>query len=151
MSKPKIECEYSTLKHDTWKALPESFGSAGVRWKLLHVSPEVGSWTASFLYPKGSSVASHVHVGPGEYFMVSGKLTVRGGDDKGGTTAIAPCYGYEATGAVHEETLFLEDTEVYMRLQGPLQFVGPDGTTLMLAGWEQMQALWDSLSDLPKA
>ena len=144
MLKSKIECEYSPLTQDTWKALPDSLGSAGARWKLLHVSPEAGSWTASFFYPKGASVPSHIHVGPGEYFMVRGKLMVRGGDDVGGTTATAPCYGYEATGAVHDETLFLEDTEVYMRFQGPLQFVGPDGATVMLAGWQEMQALWDS-------
>ena len=145
MSKSKIECEYSSLTHDTWKGLPEAFGAAGARWKLLHVSPEAGSWTAAFLYLKGASVPKYIHAGPGEYFMVRGKLTVRGGDDKGGTTATAPCFEYEATGAVHDETLFLEDTEVYMRFQGPLQFVGPDGQTTMLAGWERMQALWESL------
>lgn len=83
------------------------------------MSPDAGSWTAAFLYPKGASVPSHVHVGPGEYFMVRGKLEVRGGDDDGGVTATAPCYGYEATGAVHDQTLFLEETEVYMRFQGP--------------------------------
>jgi len=145
MPKSKIECEYSSLTHDTWKGLPEAFGVTGARWKLLHVSPEAGSWTAAFFYPKGSSVPSHIHAGPGEYFMVRGKLTVRGGDDKGGTTATALCFGYEASGAIHDETLFLEDTEVYMRFQGPLQFVGPDGQTTMLAGWEQVQALWESL------
>lgn len=46
MSKSKIECEYSSLTHDTWKSLPEAFGTAGARWKLLHVSPDAGSWTA---------------------------------------------------------------------------------------------------------
>lgn len=68
------------------------FGSGGGRWKLLHVSPESGSWTAAFLYPKGASVPSHIHVGPGEYFMVTGKLEVRGGDGDGGVTATAPCF-----------------------------------------------------------
>jgi len=142
--KPKIECEYSSLVSTEWKPLPEGFGASGGRWKLLHVSPESGSWTAAFLYPKGASVPSHIHVGPGEYFMVRGKLEVRGGGDDGGVTATAPCYGYEATGAIHDETLFLEETEVYMRFQGPLQFVGPDGQTVAVVGWEQVQAIWDS-------
>ena len=144
MLKPKIECEYSSLSPEEWKPLPEGFGSGGGRWKLLHVSPEAGSWTAAFLYPKGASVPSHVHVGPGEYFMVRGKLEVRGGDDDGGVTATAPCYGYEATGAVHDQTLFLEETEVYMRFQGPLQFNDPNGQPIMVVGWEQVQAVWNA-------
>ena len=93
MLKQKIDCEYSTLNSDEWKRLPEGPGSGGGRWQLLHVSPESGSWTAAFLYPKGASVPSHVHVGPGEYFMVRGKLEVRGGASDGGVTATAPCYG----------------------------------------------------------
>lgn len=145
MLKAKLDCEYASLSRDEWKPLPETFGSAGARWKLLHVSPEQGSWTAAFLYPKGSSVPSHIHVGPGEYFMVSGKLEVRGGGGDGGVTATAPCYGYEATGAVHDETLFLEETEVYMRFQGPLQFIDKDRKTVALTGWEQIQAIWDSI------
>lgn len=144
MQKARTECEYASLVHETWKALPASLGTEGARWKLLNVSPEAGSWTAAFFYPKGASVPAHVHVGPGEYFMVSGKLTVRGGNEEGGVTATAPCYGYEADGAVHDQTLFLEDTEVYMRFQGPLQFIGPDGQPVFLAGWEQMQALWQA-------
>lgn len=76
--------------------------------------------------------------------MVRGKLEVRGGEHDGGVTATAPCYGYEATGAVHEQTLFLAETEVYMRFQGPLQFNDPQGQPIMLVGWEQVQALWNA-------
>lgn len=144
MLKPKIQCEYASLSPEEWKPLPEGFGSGGGRWKLLHVSPEAGSWTAAFLYPKGASVPSHIHVGPGEYFMVQGKLEVRGGDGDGGVTAQAPCYGYEATGALHDQTLFLEETEVYMRFQGPLQFIDAQGQPIMVVGWEQVQALWNA-------
>jgi len=144
MLKPKIECDYSSLSSEEWKSLPEGFGSGGGRWKLLHVSPEAGAWTAAFFYSPGASVPSHVHVGPGEYFVVRGKLEVRGGEHDGGVTATAPCYGYEATGAVHEQTLFLAETEVYMRFQGPLQFNDPQGQPIMLVGWEQVQALWNA-------
>lgn len=60
----------------------------------------------------------------------------------GGVTAEAPCYGHEATGAVHEETIFPEETEVYMRFQGPLQFIDAQGKPLAIVGWEQVQAIW---------
>lgn len=144
MLKAKIECEYSELHPESWQPLPEVFGARGANWKLLHVSPESGSWTAAFFYPKGSSVPSHIHVGPGEYFMLRGKLEVRGGDMTGGVTATAPCYGYEATGARHDVTLFLEDTEVYMRFQGPLQMIDNLGNAIGVFGWEEVQNLWNT-------
>ena len=34
-----------------------------------------------------------------EYLLYKGKMEVRGGDDEGGTTAIAPSYGFEPSGA----------------------------------------------------
>ncbi len=142
MSKPKLDCETVPLNQHEWQPLPATFSAGGATWQLLHVSPEAGSWTAAFRYPKGSSVPSHVHVGPGEYFLMRGKLEVRGGDYGGGDTVTAPSYGYEATGARHHETLFLEDSEVYMRFQGPLQMVDSSGKTVGVYGWEEVQALW---------
>src|SRR2546421_6212871 len=114
MLKPKLECEYVELNRVDWRPLPEGFIVGGGRRKLLHVSPELGSWTAMFDLPKGSSVASHIHVGPGEYLLTRGKVEVRGGDATGGVTSTAPSYGYEASGARHDKTLSLEDSEVYM-------------------------------------
>ena len=141
MLKQKIACEYVALNEVDWQPLPEGF-IAGGRWKLLHVSPEVGSWTGVFQAPKGASVAGHIHVGPGEYFLTRGKLEVRGGAEEGGVTAVAPCYGYEATGARHDETVILEDSEIYMTFLGPLQMIDKEGNTVGVMGWEQAQALW---------
>jgi hypothetical protein len=31
-----------------WQTFPEAFSTGGIHWKLLHVSPEMGAWTASF-------------------------------------------------------------------------------------------------------
>ena len=144
MLKPPIASEFESLRPEGWKDLPVGFSSLGGRWKLLHVSPESGAWTAAFLNPKGSTVPAHIHVGPGEYFLVKGKLEVRGGDAAGGTTAEAPGYGYEATGARHDVTIFLEDSETYMRFQGPLQMIDEKGNTVGIYGWQEMQALWNA-------
>ena len=75
--KPKISEEYVQIDAVGWKPFPEAFSDGGIRWKLLHVSPERGSWTAIFDCPKGSSFAPHVHAGPGEYLMTKGKMDVR--------------------------------------------------------------------------
>jgi hypothetical protein len=54
--KPRTKEEYVQIDQLTWKPFPEPFSQGGIRWKLLHVSPEVGAWTAIFDCPAGSSL-----------------------------------------------------------------------------------------------
>ena len=142
MIKERTADDYVQVSAVAWQPFPGEFSTGGIRWKLLHVSPEVGAWAAIFDCPKGSSFASHVHVGPGEYLLTKGKMEVRGGVEQGGATAIAVGYGYEACNARHDLTHFLEDSEFYMTFLGPLQFIDKDGNTLAVVGWQQAQALW---------
>jgi hypothetical protein len=140
--KPKIKEEYVQMDELAWKPFPEAFSTGGIRWKLLHVSPEMGAWTAIFDCPKGSSFASHIHIGPGEYFLTKGCMDVRGGKAAGGDTAVAPGYGYESANARHDQTSFSEDSEFYMTFLGPLAFIKPDGSPVAVIGWEQAQAAY---------
>lgn len=140
--KQKVDGEYRQIDQLSWHPFPEAFSEGGIRWKLLHVSPEAGAWTAIFDCPKGSSFARHIHVGPGEYLLTKGSMEVRGGDDEGGDTATAFGYGYEACNARHDRTFFPEDSEFYMTFQGPLQFIEADGSPRAVVGWEQAQDLW---------
>lgn len=142
MIKQKTDAEYVHIGGVDWQPLPEGFAIGGGKWKLLHVSPEMGSWSAMFSFPKGASVAKHIHVGPGEYFLTKGQLEVRGGDMDGGDTATAPGYGYEPCNARHDQTDFLEDSEIYMSFLGPLQILDDDDNTVGVLGWEQAQGLW---------
>ena len=142
MLKTRPADEYIHVSSVDWQPFPGEFSAGGIRWKLLHVSPEVGAWTAIFDCPKGSSFARHIHIGPGEYFLTKGSMEVRGGEEKGGATAHAVGYGYEACNARHDQTHFLEDSEFYMTFLGPLEFITEEGTPLAVVGWEQAQALW---------
>lgn len=128
-----------------WVDFPSGLSQGGIRWKLLNVAPEVGSWAAIYDCPKGSSFASHVHIGPGEYFLTKGHMEVRGGEDEGGVSVRAPAYGYEACQAFHGKTYFLEDSEFYMTFLGPLQFVDKEGgDTVALVTWKDVQAAWEA-------
>ena len=142
--KAKVTEEYVHITSVDWQPFPEQFSEGGIRWKLLHVSPEVGSWTAIFDCPKGSSFARHIHVGPGEYLLTKGRMEVRGGADKGGATAAALGYGYEACNAYHDRTYFPEQSEFYMTFLGPLQFIQDDGTPIAVVSWEQVQEAWNA-------
>ena len=84
--KPKLADEYLQVDQMEWEDFAEDFQTGGVQWKLLHVSPEIGSWTVVFRCPAGSTFAPHVHHGPGEGYVFKGEIEVRGGERMGGTT-----------------------------------------------------------------
>jgi hypothetical protein len=62
--KPRTKEEAIQIDQLPWKPFPDAFSQGGIRWKLLHVSPEAGAWTAIFDCPAGSSFAAHIHNGP---------------------------------------------------------------------------------------
>jgi hypothetical protein len=140
--KEKVPEEYVQMDQVDWKPFPSAFSEGGIRWKLLHVSPELGSWTAIFDCPADSSFAAHFHVGPGEYLLTKGRMDVRGGKEMGGDTAVAPGYGYESANARHDKTNFPVPSEFYMTFLGPLTFIKPDGSPIAVIGWEEAQGAW---------
>ena len=77
--KAKADETYVQIDDGPWAPFPEAFSEGGISWKLLNVSPEMGSWTAIFQCPKGSSFNAHIHTGPGEYLLTKGRMDVRGG------------------------------------------------------------------------
>ena len=135
---------YMQIDSMDWEPFPEALCEGAIRWKLLRVSPEMGSWTALYDCPAGSAFAKHIHMGPGEYFLTKGKMHVRGGTTEGGSTAIAPCYGYEECNAQHDHTDFSEDSEFYMTFLGPLNFIDDNGDTIALVGCKQVLDAWNA-------
>ena len=70
----------------------------GVGFKLLRATQETGHWTVLLNCAKGSSIPPHEHLGAGEYYVISGKMEIRGGIENGGITSITGDYGYEPNG-----------------------------------------------------
>ncbi len=147
MMKTQIAEEYVQVDALDWAPFPDALSKGGIRWKLLHVSPEMGAWTAYFACPAGSSFNAHIHQGPGEYLLTQGRMDVRGGKAAGGDTAVAPGYGYESSGARHDETAFPVDSEFYMSFLGPLLFITPEGNPIVAVGWKEVQAAWQAFLD----
>jgi len=142
--KSAVAEEYQQIDQMPWAPFPEALSKGGIRWRLLHVGPEMGAWTAYFGCPAGSSFNAHVHQGPGEYVLTKGRMDVRGGRDNGGDTAIAPGYGYESAGARHDLTNFPVDSEFYMSFLGPLVFINEDGSPIVAVGWKEVQGAWQA-------
>lgn len=133
------------LNNLPWVPFPDFLSKGGITWKLLNVAPEVGSWAAIFNCPEGSSFNSHIHIGPGEYYLTKGRMELRGGVESGGETVTAPAYGYEACEAFHGKTYFPVDSEFYMTFLGPLHFVnGEGGDTVKIVTWKVAQEAWEA-------
>ena len=84
--KSRVQAEFLQTDLIEWEDFPEEFQTGGVQWKLLHVSPEIGSWTVLFRCPAGSTFAPHVHHGPAEGYVFEGVIQ----ETTGGGTFTAP-------------------------------------------------------------
>lgn len=140
--KSRAPDEYVQVDDHPWAPFPAHLCTGSVKWRLLNVSPEAGTWTAIFDCKAGSSMAPHKHTGPGQYFIYEGRFEVRGGAAAGGDTAIAPGYGFEAAGAQHDKTFFPVDSKFYMTFSGPVAYLGADGGITALVGWAEVQEAW---------
>jgi hypothetical protein len=95
----------------------------GIGFKLLRATQETGHWTVLLNCAKGSSIPRHEHLGAGEYYVISGKMEVRGG-------------GYEPNGVIHDMTNFPEDTVLYFTNFGPIRYIDDDNNTVGLLDWQ---------------
>ncbi|TXL70740.1 acetylacetone-cleaving protein [Vineibacter terrae] len=110
--------------------------SPGIEFKVLRATQETGHWTVMFKCAKGSSFARHEHLGAGEYYLISGKLEIRGGVEKGGITAFPGDYGYEPNSIIHDQTEFPEESVLYFTNHGPIRFIDDNDNTLMVLDWQ---------------
>ena len=132
-------------------AQPESFVSSsaltwapfseGIWLKVLRLSPETGTWTILLKCATGSSFARHRHLAAGEYFMLSGKMELRGGVQAGGVTAVAGDYGWEPVSVIHDSTFFPEPTEFVFTNHGAVQFLDDKDNTVFVLDWQAIQQM----------
>lgn len=86
--------------------------------KVLRVSEETGSWTALFRAEAGTTNPPHVHLGPADFYVLSGILEYRGGVSRAGD------WIYEPNGAEHEATHHPVETIYLANVHGAIAFYG---------------------------
>ena len=109
---------------------------SGNRLQAPSGDPGDSHWTVLLNCAKGSSIPRHEHLGAGEYYVISGKIEVRGGVENGGITAITGDYGYEPNGVIHDMTNFPEDTSLYFTNFGPIRYIDDDNNTVGFLDWQ---------------
>jgi len=107
-----------------WIEIPQM---AGCSMKPLRVSDETGAFTAIVKARKGTILPTHVHLGPSDTFILSGKMRIQNGPMAG---SIGPgMWGYTPAGAKMEGTLAEEDTEYLATFYGPVAFLDESQST----------------------
>ncbi len=103
--------------------------------KVLRVSAESGSWSALFRAARGTTNAPHIHLGPADFYMISGVMEYRGGVARAGD------WIYEPNGAEHDATHHPEETVYLANVHGAIAFYGEGRSIVGISDWRAMQAL----------
>ena len=140
MVRPQSE-EFVSTRSIPWAVLVP-----GIRMKVCRLSPESGTWTVLFRADAGASFPRHRHLAAGEYFMLSGKMELRGGAQAGGVTALPGDYGWEPVSVIHDFIHFPEETELLFTNHGAVQFLDEQGNTTSVLDWEAIQSVAQAAS-----
>jgi mannose-6-phosphate isomerase-like protein (cupin superfamily) len=130
-SNVRFQDTYIHASQEPWLPFVE-----GIDFKPLRATQETGAWTVLFRCRKGSGFARHEHLGAGEYYMVSGRMEIRGGVENGGITAYGGDYGYEPNGMIHDFTNFPEESVLYFTNYGPIRFMDDNDQTVHVLDWQ---------------
>ena len=107
----------------------------GNQVKVLRVSEETGSWTALFKAAAGTTNPPHRHLGPADFYVLSGSIEYRNGRAEAGD------WIYEPMGALHEATHHSEETVYLANVHGPIAYFDEDGNVASVSDGGQMKAL----------
>jgi quercetin dioxygenase-like cupin family protein len=110
---------------------------AGNLFKVLRVSKETGAWSALIKAPAGQVNAPHTHLGPADFYVISGQIDYRGGCARTGD------WIYEPAGAIHEATSHPMETVYLANVYGPVAIHGKDGTYASILDWRAVKAMVD--------
>ena len=93
----------------------------GAWFKQLRNCEVTGQWTQLLKLDAGASLPPHFHLGAGEFIVLSGELHYASGIARPGD------YGFEAMGALHEETSAPVETVLFYVGHGALAMLDENG------------------------
>ena len=102
---------------------------------VLRVSKETGFFSILIKAPAGQVNAPHTHIGPADFYVISGGFDYRGGSAREGD------WVYEPAGAVHDATSHPMDTVYLANSYGPVAFHGKNGGYSGIFDWRTIAAL----------
>jgi len=116
----------------------------GNQFLVLRISKETGAWSALIKARAGQVNAPHTHIGPADFYVLSGGFDYRGGSAREGD------WVYEPAGAVHEATTHPMDTVYLANVHGPVAFHDGKGGYSHILDWRAVQAMVDAAAKKKK-
>jgi len=116
----------------------------GNQFIVLRISKETGAWSALIKAQAGQVNAPHTHLGPADFYVISGGFDYRGGSARAGD------WVYEPAGAVHEATTHPVDTIYLANVYGPVAFHDGKGGFSHVLDWRAVQAMVDTAAKKKK-
>jgi 2,4'-dihydroxyacetophenone dioxygenase len=116
----------------------------GNQFIVLRISKETGAWSALIKAAAGQVNAPHTHIGPADFYVISGGFDYRGGSARAGD------WVYEPAGAVHEATRHSVDTVYLANVYGPVAFHDGKGGFSSILDWRAVQAMVDAAAKKKK-
>jgi len=110
----------------------------GNQFLVLRISKETGAWSALIKAKAGQVNAPHTHIGPADFYVLSGGFDYRGGSAREGD------WVYEPAGAVHEATTHPVDTVYLANVHGPVAFHDGKGGFSSILDWRAVQGMVDA-------
>ena len=110
----------------------------GNEFLVLRISKETGAWSALVRAKAGQVNAPHTHIGPADFYVLSGGFDYRGGSAREGD------WVYEPAGAVHEATTHPMDTIYLANVHGPVAFHDSKGGIAGILDWRAVQKMVDN-------
>ncbi|MGE0825901.1 MAG: cupin domain-containing protein [Candidatus Binatia bacterium] len=117
----------------------------GNQFLVLRISKETGAWSALVKAKAGQVNAPHTHIGPADFYVLSGGFDYRGGSAREGD------WVYEPAGAVHEATTHPMDTVYLANVYGPVAFHDAKGGIAGILDWRAVQKMVDAAKKKPAA
>jgi anti-sigma factor ChrR (cupin superfamily) len=130
-----FEPEEMIVNVDDLPWTPMGEGSWG---KVLRTCSETGMWTIMFKQEAGSFAPPHKHLAPADFYVLEGCIEYRGGVARKGH------FARECLNAIHEKTVFTEDTIYLFTSYGPMAMLGPDGNIAGILDAEALQGQIDA-------
>ena len=116
----------------------------GNQFIVLRISKETGAWSALIKAAAGQVNAPHTHLGPADFYVITGGFDYRGGSARAGD------WVYEPAGAVHEATSHPVDTIYLANVYGPVAFHDGKGGYSQVLDWRAVQAMVDEAAKKKK-
>jgi len=116
----------------------------GNQFLVLRISKETGAWSALVKAKAGQVNAPHTHIGPADFYVLSGGFDYRGGSAREGD------WVYEPAGAVHEATTHPVDTVYLANVHGPVAFHDGKGGFSSILDWRAVQRMVDTAAKKKK-